>query len=87
MHNSHQGHVHQRAQFNKIMRDGSKEKLEQALRPFTLTASRWESPFGPQKKQVKATHFGWEKETPHAKTLSPQVIFHFLATTRLMAVC
>ena len=49
MHSSHQRHAHQRAQFNKIMREGLKEQLEQVLRLLTLTASRWESPIKEKK--------------------------------------
>jgi hypothetical protein len=60
--------------------------LERVLRSLTLTASRWESPTKQKKDRWRRPHFGWEKETPHAKTLSPQDV-HFLPAARLMALC
>ena len=75
MHNSHQRHVHQGAQFNKIMREASKEQVEQFASIAIIHDGNHQ--LG-NKTQVKAAHFGWEKETPHAKALNPQVIFIFL---------
>ena len=75
MHNSHQRHVHQGAQFNKIMREASKEQVEQFASIAIIHDGNHQ--LG-NKTHVKAAHFGWEKETPHAKALNPQVIFIFL---------